>query len=154
MCDCDFDYPKLQSLAFRTARKPHKCDECGRQIEPGEKYRIDKVLTDSWYSSKTCEDCQTLHWWACRQLQEFCAPLGDLHSCLEDADIATWDEDLETWIECPPGISFTDGSFVPDRALSIAREIYEERQITNRRDLASLRPWVSRQIDSLTVLNA
>ncbi len=55
MCDgwCD-----LYRENTRTARKEHRCSECGRVIEPGEKYRQARSLCDGyWYSAKTCRFC-------------------------------------------------------------------------------------------------
>jgi len=42
----------------QTARKEHKCFECGRKILPGEKYETASgVWDDRWDTYKTCEDC-------------------------------------------------------------------------------------------------
>lgn len=135
MCDCDFDFPRVQTVEFRTARKAHKCGECGNPINPGEKYRLDKGLLDEWYESKTCNNCQTLYWWASRQYHgDFCFALGELHSCLMDWDIASWDEDVDAYVDCPPGIQYSNGVFSPEPYWSIAREIFEIRQKMENRD--------------------
>lgn len=43
------------------ARKPHKCGECNRTIEPGEKYLLEKELYDGNVSTcKTCWDCKSV----------------------------------------------------------------------------------------------
>ncbi len=44
------EYPK--------ARKPHKCCECGSDIDPGEKYqKITGLHEGSWVEFKTCYVC-------------------------------------------------------------------------------------------------
>lgn len=53
----------------RRARKPHRCDECGRTIDAGEVYRFGSGLTDGWFSQwKTCHQCVQ----ACRWLNKVC----------------------------------------------------------------------------------
>lgn len=40
------------------ARKPHWCEQCGRRIEPGEKYyRWDGIYDGRATSAATCEQC-------------------------------------------------------------------------------------------------
>lgn len=59
MClDVDFEGNVLRE-ATPTARKAHKCDECDRTIEPGEKYRLYVVVSwDSGFEQWTmCAHC-------------------------------------------------------------------------------------------------
>jgi hypothetical protein len=125
MCDCDFEYPTLSSVEFRTARKAHKCNECDRAIPIGEKYRIDRGLLDgSWYQSKTCGDCQVLMWWADRGSGgDFCFALGDLHSDLLECDFVGWDNHRCKYINVPDDLLVIDGRLRPSPELSIAHDI-------------------------------
>jgi len=57
--DVDVDgSPGFHSATMRIARKQHKCCECGRVIEPREKY---EYVTGKWARErsvyKTCPDC-------------------------------------------------------------------------------------------------
>jgi hypothetical protein len=76
MCSCDFDGEPIYpcTLSKRKARKPHKCEECGEPIKPGETYEHLKGLCDGyWVEWKTCTLCERIR-------RDFCAPLG----CLQD----------------------------------------------------------------------
>ena len=54
--DCEF-----HSAAIRTARKPHGCGECGRIIEPGERYEKAVGKWDGDFCTETtCADCLSL----------------------------------------------------------------------------------------------
>ena len=60
-CCTSFDRPSFYSITSRTARKPHRCCECGYQIKPKEAYR---VVSGKWEgdvsSHKQCERCADL----------------------------------------------------------------------------------------------
>ena len=65
-CSCNIEVdnddggPEFYSEAWRTARKVHKCYECGRKIEPGEKYEVVSGVWDGDFETyKTCNDCHT-----------------------------------------------------------------------------------------------
>lgn len=61
-CSCIYvdyeDSPRLYKANERTARKSHQCTECGREIEPGERY---ECAVGDWGDGlsvyKTCADC-------------------------------------------------------------------------------------------------
>lgn len=61
-CQIDVDhdsYAELHSERVVTARKRHKCGECGDMIEPGEQYEIVEGLWDGeWSRHKTCLPCR------------------------------------------------------------------------------------------------
>jgi len=58
MCDCDYDGPEFSETVERTARKPHKCCECHRQIESGERYTITSGVWEGEFSTfKWCGHC-------------------------------------------------------------------------------------------------
>lgn len=61
-----------------TARKPHKCAWCGREIKPGDKYRKAVCKEDTIYNFNTCLECNVIYhslcdWWGEYELddQEF-----------------------------------------------------------------------------------
>lgn len=48
----------------RTARQAHKCQECYRDIMPGEKYLHESLLADGRISThKTCRHCRVARQW-------------------------------------------------------------------------------------------
>jgi len=63
-CSCIIDYghdcdpPDCFSEKMVTARKEHKCCECGEAIKPGEKYeKATGVWDGKWDTFKTCFLC-------------------------------------------------------------------------------------------------
>lgn len=89
LIDNDFDYaeyPEFVKVKDVSAKKAHRCCECGREIAPKETYQY---VAGSWVGRflcfKTCGDCVST-----RQL--FCThpPYGDLYSAL-------WDEIYESY---------------------------------------------------------
>ena len=51
------------------ARKAHKCHECGRAIEPGERYHVDRFAWEGKIKNhKTCAHCMVARGW----LQDEC----------------------------------------------------------------------------------
>ncbi len=64
MCMVGDDYVDLLSSKTPKARKAHKCEECGRQIEPGENYVYETWLWEGDMSfGKTCLQCRAAtHW--------------------------------------------------------------------------------------------
>ena len=53
--------PELYEQFERTARKQHKCSECARVIEPGDKYELVKGKWDGEFDTfKTCKFCLDL----------------------------------------------------------------------------------------------
>lgn len=68
----DLDGWQLLRDVMRTARKEHKCDECGRTIEPGETYRYAcGVSYEDWCSDKCCTHCQMAQKWLMRQCRGY-----------------------------------------------------------------------------------
>lgn len=66
MCSIDYcdEYSDVWIEKWRTARKAHKCYECGRSVKAGERYRFYKSLFDSrWFEWKTCQHCRTAGFW-------------------------------------------------------------------------------------------
>ena len=55
------DYSTILEDKMVRARCPHFCCECGRVIEPGEKYRREKTVHDGiCFTHKTCIDCSSI----------------------------------------------------------------------------------------------
>ena len=77
-CGCDGDnFASFYQSNYRKARKPHKCAECGKKIQPGELYEYAiSVYEGDFTARKTCEKCSDL----ADSLADvgFCWPLGDL----------------------------------------------------------------------------
>ena len=58
MCCEEGDLPVLSTLAWRKARKAHRCWECGEPIRPGERYQhVTGMWDGDWLRFKTCADC-------------------------------------------------------------------------------------------------
>lgn len=48
----------------RTARKEHKCDECGRKIAPGELYDVSSYVWEGeFHTNKACAHCGIARSW-------------------------------------------------------------------------------------------
>jgi hypothetical protein len=89
MCFTDYGSPEFCTTAIHTARKPHKCSECGDTIAPGTLY---EYVSGSWGEGldvfKICPRCVTL-WQAihddeiasgCREWESW-PPYGGLWEC-------------------------------------------------------------------------
>lgn len=60
-CFCDYEQPAFYEATERTARKRHRCCECGHDIQPGEKYEYVSGKWDGQLGSfHTCEACADL----------------------------------------------------------------------------------------------
>lgn len=58
MCDCDCYPPEFLTVVYRVAKKPHRCGECLRKIQPGERYQVASGKWDGDFDfHKTCPDC-------------------------------------------------------------------------------------------------
>lgn len=57
-CYCDYDAPEFYHKETPTAKKEHKCGECGSTIKVGERYERVYGKWDGDISTfKTCSDC-------------------------------------------------------------------------------------------------
>lgn len=82
MCMADgADSPDVWRQWERRARKPHKCDECGRQIAKDERYLYAEAHDTEvgWWSTKRCSHCCVLAAW----LREECGRYL-VHGVLDD----------------------------------------------------------------------
>lgn len=66
MCMIDYAEDRVTVLHERvySARKEHKCDECGRGILPGERYTVERYVYDGGATThKTCRHCKVVRDW-------------------------------------------------------------------------------------------
>lgn len=80
-CYCDYDPPAwITTREIKAARKPHRCDECGAHIAPGDPY---EYVCGKWngYVDRfhTCRLCRELRQWAMISVPCFCWAYGNLH---------------------------------------------------------------------------
>jgi hypothetical protein len=71
-CYCDYDEPRFYCKTERTARKVHRCDECGARVQPGEKYEHVAAYQDGMNTYKTCARCLDLRQWTKAHVPCFC----------------------------------------------------------------------------------
>lgn len=84
-CSCDYDPPDFHCATIRKARKPHRCEECGTQIKPGERYEHVAGANDgSIWTAKTCNECWELRQFVKINIPCFCWMYGNM---IEDAEI-------------------------------------------------------------------
>lgn len=87
MCSCDWDavYPDFYTVNYRKARKPHRCSECGIQINPGEKYRY---ITGKWDgtigSFHTCNPCVDAAAYMAEHSDCWCPNFGEMYQAIHD----------------------------------------------------------------------
>lgn len=78
MCSCEDNPASCTGSVRRTARKQHDCYECGRAIQPGERYQIEGGVWDGvGQSFEWCADCATIAS-VCQSLGDFCYCFGEL----------------------------------------------------------------------------
>ena len=82
-CYCDYDPATIYKASRPTARKPHVCEECGRQIQPGERYEsVFGVWENKGNTYHTCRHCLALRDYVQAHVPCFCWAHG---STIEDA---------------------------------------------------------------------
>lgn len=63
-CYCDYDPATVYRASRHTARKQYRCEECRREIKPGEKYEYVFAVWDGSASHvRTCSHCITARQW-------------------------------------------------------------------------------------------
>lgn len=97
-CSCDYDPPSFYGRYIRTAKKPHKCEECNGAILPGEKYEYVSGLWDGYFSDfKTCERCVDLRTWVKNNVPCLCWAHGNtIEDCRQAVEEATYRAPEET----------------------------------------------------------
>ena len=66
MCRIDYcdDFWTLSGVRVSKARKVHKCNECRREIAPGEQYRRTSALIEGqWDTFRACSHCMVAVAW-------------------------------------------------------------------------------------------
>lgn len=80
MCQCDdYDSPSVYNESNPVAKKEHKCSECRRSIEIGERYcRVEGCWDGDWHTFKTCRHCVAMAD-VMRSISEcFCPSMGNM----------------------------------------------------------------------------
>ena len=100
------------SEKINTAYKKHKCSECGRVINPGEKYERVAGKWDGDFSTyKTCQDCLSLR---------------ETFFCRGYAFSWLWHDFREFVADCGGEINFSDISKLSPRAREKVCDMLEE----------------------------
>ena len=82
-CYCDAERPSVVRTTTPTARKLHRCRECGGDIHPGERYEsVWGVWEGRPEAYKICPDCVALVDYITAHAPCYCRLFGGLH---EDA---------------------------------------------------------------------
>jgi hypothetical protein len=85
MCDCEPN--QFERVEYRKARKVHKCYECRRSIQIGDRYECWTGMFDGRIDRyKTCDDCAKLRDWLNKRT-DCCIAFGELTTELLEADI-------------------------------------------------------------------
>lgn len=79
-CVCDYERPSMYSAKRHVARKPHKCYECCKRINPGETYeRVASVFDGDFYTCATCHLCLALRDWTAAHVPCVCWAHGNMN---------------------------------------------------------------------------
>lgn len=89
-CYCEYERPTFYDRRVVTARKRHRCEECSRVIEPGQRYEYASGLWEDCFGVfKTCIACVNGRDFLQTSLPCFCWAHGnlreDIRLALEDA---------------------------------------------------------------------
>jgi hypothetical protein len=97
-CACDYDPPEFYSSKIRTARKAHRCEECGNEIRPGDRYEHVVGKWDGWLDTvKTCQHCVDLTTWVKNNVPCLCwGHHNRIEDCKEAVSHAAWRAPGET----------------------------------------------------------
>lgn len=90
LCECDYDPCEVYRETSPRARRPHRCNDCGGTIEPGEHYtRIFTLHEGEPNAYKRCADCAYLIAEVGREWMSECGGW----SCIYAGDLPeSWDE--------------------------------------------------------------
>lgn len=81
-CSCDTTtYPYHEQA--RTARRAHKCYDCGRVIQPTQWYMdVGGLCEGRWWSGKICCHCWSAFLWVRAHIPCVCVEFGNMHEQL------------------------------------------------------------------------
>lgn len=72
-CFCDFDAPSMFNARIVTARKQHKCGECARLIDTGDRYEyVCGIWSGRFETYKTCARCIAVREYVTAHVPCFC----------------------------------------------------------------------------------
>src|SRR5580692_6887912 len=84
-CYCDFSV-EFYHAEMRTARKKHRCGECGTTIAPGQRYQhASGKCEGDIYDAKTCSLCLALIEWVRAHVPCLCIEHGNAIECVFNA---------------------------------------------------------------------
>lgn len=107
-CWCDYDLPALFRESRPIARIEHRCSECGRAIQPGERYERVVGVWDRLFSTyRTCVYCLAIRDMMQQRLTCFCY-------CYTDVREAVTNTLMEEWHRFP-GLAFAIGRIEVER---------------------------------------
>ena len=108
-CLCDYDPPEFYHVATHTARQLHQCVECGRAIQPGQRYERVRAKWDGDISIvRTCGRCVALRQHIEAHVPCFC---WAHHNLLEDA---------RNEVQCLPAEAYGSGLLFEIGRLAVA----------------------------------
>lgn len=82
-CYCPYEAPTVYSVSHPRAKKEHRCDECGAEIMPGDRYEyVFGVWEGDASTWRTCMPCRDLRQWVENNVPCFCWCHGNM---IEDA---------------------------------------------------------------------
>ena len=106
MCSCDYDMPSVYSTTIHAARKKFRCEECRREIAPGEKYeRTFGVWGGQAGTYRTCSHCRDARVWTNNNVPCLCYTHGNV---LNDCGMAIMEAKRRAPLETP-GLLFGFG---------------------------------------------
>lgn len=78
-CYCDYEPATVYRKSEHTARKEHKCYECGRKIRTGERYeRVFAIWDGDANSIATCPHCIAIREWVTAHVPCSCWSHGNM----------------------------------------------------------------------------
>ena len=117
-CYCDYEQPTVYRKAVHTARKEHRCYECRRTIQPGERYEsVFAVWEGKGQVAPTCQHCLDLRDFVLAHVPCSCWTHGNMRE-----DVLN---DAYAWSHEAPGLLF--GAYRREIAIRRARKDAEAR---------------------------
>lgn len=112
-CFCDYDNEPAKAYwsSRPLARKAYRCDECGGEVLPGERYERVRAIWDRPETARTCVYCLAARDLCVSHMRCFCWA----HFSLRD--------DIGYALEgAPPGLRFALGRLELERRQDLARQ--------------------------------